>query len=400
MKETERKMDRKTSGRCLRGCAAAGLGLLMGLTGILPGALPMAAWARSPEYTRTAEEWARLRDNVLEYEEIEDLIEEYNVTVQESYENWQKADSGKALEDYVSEAEQAVNDQYDQAANSEDDLTMITAEYQARMGELQIQSTIDAAEDSTTKRWELEKTEKALAAQAQSLMNTYYQLQSQLTSAQKSRQLAAETLELTRRQQTTAVGMTTYADVLSAQQNLQTLDGQILTLQNQIESTRRSLIVMMGWAQDAQPEIRPMPALDLNRIAAMDPAVDLAAAYENDYTLKADQRKLANSVTASGQTVHASAVENDRQQIAVALNSAYQSVLQEKAAYDQAVLNRDVAAHSLSSAQAKQRVGIGTAMETLQAETNLVSAQSDLEVKELQLFAAMEKYDWVKRGVR
>ena len=367
------------------------------------GSFPMTVLAigpLGPGSNRSEEEWARLKDNVLEYEEIEGLIEEYNVSVRESYENWRKADSGKALEDYVSDAEQAVEDQYDQMASAEDELSMITSEYQARMSEIQVQSTIDAAEDSTTKLWELEKTAKSLVSQAQSAMNTYYQLQSQLTSAQKNRQLAAESLELTKRQQNSYVGMATYADVLTAQQNLQNLDAQILSLQNQIENTRQNLIVMLGWGQDAQPEIRPMPALDLNRIDAMDPAADLAAAYENDYTLKADQRKLDNSVTLSGQTVHGSAVENDKQQIAIALNSAYQSVLSAKAAYDQASLNLDVATRSCSSAQAKQRVGVGTAMETLQAEANLVSCQSDLEVKGLQLFGAMETYDWVKKGVR
>ena len=393
-----RKADKKTGRRTaalltavvLAGTAAA-------------GSFPMTAFAIGPVgpgSSRSEEEWARLKDNVLEYEEIEGLIEEYNVSVRESYENWRKADSGKALEDYVSDAEQAVEDQYDQAAGAEDELTMITSEYQARMSEIQVQSTIDAAEDSTTKLWELENTAKSLASQAQSSMNTYYQLQSQLASAQKNRQLAAESLELAKRQQNSSVGMATYADVLTAQQNLQNLDAQILSLQNQIESTRQNLIVMLGWAQDAQPEMRPMPALDLNRIAAMDPAADLTAAYENDYTLKADQRKLDNSVTLSGQTVHGSAVENDKQQIAIALNSAYQSVLSAKAAYDQASLNLDVASRSCSSAQAKQRVGIGTAMETLQAEANLVSCQSDLEVKGLQLFDAMETYDWVKKGVR
>ena len=393
-----RKADKKTGRRTaalltavvLAGTAAA-------------GSFPMTAFAIGPVgpgSSRSEEEWARLKDNVLEYEEIEGLIEEYNVSVRESYENWRKADSGKALDDYVSDAEQAVEDQYDQAAGAEDELTMITSEYQARMSEIQVQSTIDAAEDSTTKLWELENTAKSLASQAQSSMNTYYQLQSQLASAQKNRQLAAESLELAKRQQNSSVGMATYADVLTAQQNLQNLDAQILSLQNQIESTRQNLIVMLGWAQDAQPEMRPMPALDLNRIAAMDPAADLTAAYENDYTLKADQRKLDNSVTLSGQTVHGSAVENDKQQIAIALNSAYQSVLSAKAAYDQASLNLDVASRSCSSAQAKQRVGIGTAMETLQAEANLVSCQSDLEVKGLQLFDAMETYDWVKKGVR
>lgn len=42
---------------------------------------PVTSLAGTPEFGRSAEEWARLRDNVLEYEEIEDLVYEYNTTV-------------------------------------------------------------------------------------------------------------------------------------------------------------------------------------------------------------------------------------------------------------------------------------------------------------------------------
>ena len=53
-----------------------------GLVLVMAGIAPPAAFASSPEFARSAEEWARLRDNVLEYGEIEDLIAEYNATVQ------------------------------------------------------------------------------------------------------------------------------------------------------------------------------------------------------------------------------------------------------------------------------------------------------------------------------
>ena len=43
---------------------------------------PVTALAASPEFARTTEAWAKLRDNVLEYDELEDLIYEYNPTVQ------------------------------------------------------------------------------------------------------------------------------------------------------------------------------------------------------------------------------------------------------------------------------------------------------------------------------
>ena len=42
------------------------------------------AWAGSPEFARTPEEWARLKDNMMEYEELAGLIREYNVTVQKN----------------------------------------------------------------------------------------------------------------------------------------------------------------------------------------------------------------------------------------------------------------------------------------------------------------------------
>ena len=93
-------------------------------------------------------------------------------------------------------------------------------------------------------------------------------------------------------------------------------------------------------------------------------------------------------------------MENDRQQIAVALNTAYQSVLQAKASYDQSVMELEVSRRSCNSARAKQQAGTGTAIETLQAETSLTGAECTVKIQELALFQAMEDYDWVTKGVR
>ena len=51
-------------------------------------ALPAPAFASSPEFARTEEEWNRLRDNKMEYGEIEGLVQEYNVTVQNNQYNY------------------------------------------------------------------------------------------------------------------------------------------------------------------------------------------------------------------------------------------------------------------------------------------------------------------------
>ncbi len=375
-------------GLCL--LAAAGMAVL--------GCRPAAA--ASPEFARSEEEWARLRDNVLEYEEIGDLIEEYNATVLNNYETYRKDDSGKSVEDYVDREQEKLDALYDAAAMANSDLEAIAQDYSIRMQEVMLQTTMDSAEDSTTKWWQYEKVKKTLTAEAQSMMNSYYQLQYQLEAAQKSRQLLEAQLGAVQRQQSAKVGGATYADVLTAQQQLQNTDAQILSLQSQAESTRQKLIVMLGWSQESTPEIRPMPAVDLNRIAAMNPQADLETACANDYTLMTDLRKSGNSMTDSARQVHEADADNDRQQIAIALETAYQSVLQARSGYEEALVQQDVASRNYQTAQVRQQVGLGTALETLQAESSFVSAQTDVQIKALALFQEMETYDWILKGVR
>lgn len=243
-----------------------------------------------------------------------------------------------------------------------------------------------------------ELAEKKLVQQAQSTMNSYYQLQQQLKAAEKSRELTEANVNATKNRQT--VQMATQADVLAAQQSLEDADAQILSLTNQIETTRKKLITMTGWKQDAVPEIKAMPEVDLERLAAFNPAADLAKAQENDYTLKIDTRQAANVTNGSNQKIYAQNVANDTQQIAVALNTAYQSVQQAKAAYDEAALNLEVSQRSMNKASVQYQVGSISRLEYLQAESDFVSAQTGLEVKRLALLQAMENYSWIVKGVR
>ena len=60
------------------------------------GTMPVTAWAGTPEFAYTAEQWASLRDNQLEFTEIADLIHVYNNTViqnQLEYEDFRGEDA-------------------------------------------------------------------------------------------------------------------------------------------------------------------------------------------------------------------------------------------------------------------------------------------------------------------
>ena len=375
-----------------RNCTVVPASLCM--AAVLSLGLPAQALAGSPEFARTAEEWARLRDNVLEYEEIEDLIHEYNATVLNNEQQYRR-DSAKTSQDLVEDLLDEADDLWERAADAEEEVSRITSEMSARQAETSAENNVD---DGVTKYLEYGLAEKKIVIQAQTSMNTYYKLQYQLASLQKNREMLE--VVLTSAQGRQSQGMATYAEVLTAQQNLQNADAQIAALQSQIETARQSMIVMMGWSQGAFPEIRPMPATDVERIAAMDVEKDTPKALEADYTLRLHQRNLENATNDENRKIYRQSIEDDKQQIAMAVSDSYQKVIQARNSLDEAVTSLEVAEKAWNTANTKFQLGVVSRLEHLQAETAAVTARQDLEVKKLELFQAMETYDWVIKGVR
>jgi len=375
-----------------RNCTVVPASLCM--AAVLSLGFPAQALAGSPEFARTAEEWARLRDNVLEYEEIEDLIHEYNATVLNNEQQYRR-DSAKTSQDLVEDLLDEADDLWERAADAEEEVSRITSEMSARQAETSAENNVD---DGVAKYLEYGLAEKKIVIQAQTSMNTYYKLQYQLTALEKNRELLAATVGSVQGRQ--SQGMATYAEVLNAQQNVQSADAQIIAMKSQIEDTRQNLIIMLGWKQGDMPEIRPMPAVQMDRISAMNVEEDTRTALGADYTLQLDQRKMNNSITDANKNIYKKTVEEDKQKIAVAVNDGYQKVIQAKSSYDEAVLNLEVETKNWNAANTKYQLGSISRMEYLQAEAGLVQAQMDREVKNLDLFQAMENYDWIIKGVR
>lgn len=65
-----------------------------------------------PEFAYTAEKWASLRDDKLEFEEIADLVHEYNNTViqnQIEYQDYRDQDKDDISDDYYEAAQDILN---------------------------------------------------------------------------------------------------------------------------------------------------------------------------------------------------------------------------------------------------------------------------------------------------
>ena len=74
--------------------------------------------------------------------------------------------------------------------------------------------------------------------------------------------------------------------------SVQDIDASILSAQKSTDNVHRNLCMMLGWGADSQPEIRSIPAPDLNRIAAMNPEADREQAVANNYDVKYNERKI------------------------------------------------------------------------------------------------------------
>ncbi len=366
--------------------------IVLGVAASLSVGMPVNAVARTPEFGKTAEEWERLRDNVLEYEEIEDLVYEYNTTVLNNalaYSRENARDRREVAADYLEAADNALT-----AYEYTSDPSLLVAAGQAE----QAAENNVLEGDRTASMIGYKQTEKGIAKQAQAAMNTYYRLQYQLTALEKNRALLEASV--TSVQGRKSQGMATQADVLNAQQSVQSADAQIIAMKSQIEDTRQNLIIMLGWKQGDTPEIRPMPIVNMDRITAMNVEEDTQKALAADYTLQLDQRKMNNSLTDANRNIYKKTVDEDKQKIAAAVSDGYQKVIQAKSNYEEAILNEEVETKNWNAANIKHQLGTISAMEYLQAETALVAAQMDRQVKNLELFQAMENYDWIIKGVR
>lgn len=374
--------------------------LTLSLAAALAGAAPAGALAASPEFARTPEEWERLRDNTLEYEEIPDLIREYNSTVQNnmiSYGDYRGKDANEIAEDYR-EAAQTLYDSVVWPSEDDTGYAMLysaaeTAQAQARQLEKMADENVS---DGMIIKWQYDQVEASLSSTAQNLMSQYYQLLENRKTAEAGKELAEASLRSVETQ--ASLGMATENDVLTAREAVKTAEAGVISVESNIQSVKQNLQVMTGWAYNSEPEIAQMPPVDVTRIDAMNPETDLEKALENNYTLLIAKRTLENTSDAANQQIQRQTIANTEQQIASGLTDLYSQVIQARNTYDQARSALELEEKNMAAAETKYGLGMISRLEYLQARNAYVESQANFRIQELALQSAMDAYDWALRG--
>jgi outer membrane protein TolC len=377
--------------------------LPVGLAAMVTLAAASPAFAASPDFSRTAEEWASLQDDVLEYGEIADLIHEYNATVRKNAIdlNEFRKDYGVTNDEWSSK----YRDLADELESAVDYPDTDSATYGTTMAQIisnQMQAknyretADDALEDYQVKYYDYQAVECSLTASAQTYMINYYLNQLQLEQDQTKLELLKETYQNTLVKKN--VGSATDVDVLLASENMRNQEKTIQDDQSAIETTRQSLIVLLGWKNDDQPQIQAIPEVDMSRIASMDPTADKATAIENSYTMKSNKKKLENAATEDSRDTLERTIRESEQTIGANLTASYQNVLAKKASYDLSVAQAALEEKNLQTAERQFGLGGISRMDYLTQKNTTETARISVESAKLNLFQAVQSYDNLLNG--
>ena len=389
--------------RLKRGAMAAGA---VGMSLFMTAAFPMSALAGSPEFAYTQEKWAALRDNVLEYEELNDLIHEYNATVlnnRAEYDDYRGKSSDRFKNDYAD----TVQDLYDASdkmlENVDEDqpgyASALAGSISTRIQAQRMQETADSENmDGDIKKLEYDRQEADLVRTAQTKMNQYWQ-------KAKNRQSLEASLSLAQARQSAAAvrvqeGLEPQARLMEAQEAVQSAQAAIQAGDQEMDTVRRELCVLTGWSYDASPEIREIPVTRAVDLGAIDLEGDKQRAVEQNYALRAAKGKMNNTKYGTVQNkVLQVNVSEAEQKIKTDVENRYQNLKQAQSDQDQAAAELALEQRNLDAASRKLENGSIKRNEYLEIQDGYAAKAAAEQVSALKLTQAQEDYWWAVNGL-
>ena len=376
-----------------------------GLVVLLSAAAPAQAWAAatdSPEFSRTAEEWARLQDNTLEYDEIADLVHEYNTTVlnnRVSYRDYLGKDRDDVARRYRDAAQELRdNIEYPDDPTDTSYATMLMAaqlnETQAKSLEEQADNNVDDSQ-SIYLQYEMVEANLVLATKLNLIAYNQKLLSNGLT--EENRSLLEAQYQAVQVQ--ASVGSATQTDVLNARQALEQLESTSISDAKETQTLKQQICLAAGWNYDADPVFGELPQVDPAQITAIDLEADKARALENNYTLKISRRQYENSTSSATRENLQNTIRDNEQNIASDITSKYQSLLEAQSSYNLALTQQAVEAQTLAAVQQRFQTGAASQLEYLQESYNMSSRNTAVETAALSLLSAWETYQGAVNGL-
>ncbi|MCC8059367.1 MAG: TolC family protein [Clostridiales bacterium] len=362
---------------------------------------PLTALA-SPEFAYSAEKWATLRDDNLDFDEIADLVHEYNTTVVQNRITWQDEkddDSDDVAQDYYDAADNIYNNiTYPDDSDSSSYGSQMAAAVQNKIqADNLMEQGDESTDDNVTKKLNYDKQEAQLVKQAQELMISYWSqyysmdtTREQKTQAEKD--LAAEETRL-------AAGTSTQSSVLTARNAVSTAEASILSAESNLSSTKENLCLMLGWSYGADVNIGELPEPDLEMIDAIDLATDIESALANNYDFQITQKQVTNARSTTKKATLTQQEANERQAISNNVSDSYSDLILARSSYEQALAAFELQKSTYETAARQLQAGTISQNTYNNQQTSYVNAEVTVRTRKLELLTAMIDYQWNVAGL-
>lgn len=356
---------------------------------------------QSPSFAYSSEEWASLRDNKLEYGEIDKLIHEYNPTVLSnalSYKDQLDKTGSDVAQSYYDAAEQIYNNMSYPDEDSANYASGVTSYLNSQISYENLREQGDKnTNDSETYKLGYDKQEANLAKQAKQLMvsywSDYYNLEtyrSNITLAEQN--LASAGLKA-------AAGTGTENSVLTAEQAVTTAKNALQTAETNLESTRRSLITMLGWNSSDSVDISELPEIAADTVNAIDLNSDISKALSSNYTLRSTERQLSNATTSNVREELTQTKETTSKNISKNVSDLYDKLRSSLTDLDAANSTLSSRSSDLSAAERKRSAGMMTESAYNSAKLSYSSAEVQVKLKKLAVLNAYINYEAAVNGL-
>ena len=342
----------------------------------------------SYERERSPEEWASLRDNTISWEEIADLVHEYNPTVSSLWINFRDSERRGSYNVDVETARAQVEDAYEKAMAAANGNAVAEAlaemQYQSNSSNFSADSVAQNS-DRELAKLSIEQTEKNTVETVKksfiSRENTILQKEIDAVNLE-DRKSEKETAERKK-----AIGQATEIDVLTAKTAADQAELQLASDDGSIKKTSELLQVSLGWKADATPVFPSIPETTRESVEQISLSEDTKKALDNNLSLQISTRKLNLSEGEANRESLSRTIENQKEKIQSDLLSRYQSLKEALDAQSQAILQEENAKKAYEKAERGLKLGSASVKVRNKAKNaytiaSLQKRQADLKLTE------------------
>ena len=349
----------------------------------------------SYERERSAEEWAALRDNVLTWDEIRDLVHEYNPTVSSLWINYRDNDDGGTYDLTYDDVIDNIETTYENSLGISD-AQDASAELTRKTSLASVDTTIQNSDrEVVTKGYQKTEVQTAEAIK-QKIIGIYT---SELNAKLSEITVNNDRNLLEQAQRKLQVGTGTELDVLKAEKTLKDDETALQKALSDRIKNKQTVLVNLGWKYDAEPVICAVPEVTDEMINSINLQEDITKAYGNSYVLAIDEKKLAlaesESTTSSAQLT----LNSDKNQVQSDMTSVYNALLTAQNELLKQQLDELNLTETLNQVTRSYQTGSASLRELESAQFNLESSKLNTELKKYALQSAYFTYISYRDGL-